>query len=515
MALSSTHPLYDDLLDRWTLCRDCYEGEDAIKDKGTTYLPATAGQREDGMESGGDGLADYTDYKARAVVPELFKPAVEAMVGIIHKNSWVIELPPQLEAMRKKCTLDGEGIESLLRRINEEQLVAGRIGVLLDVPDNAPPNSLPFFATYAAESILNWADATGEDGKSEPALVVLDESGQDMDSSLQWKDFTQFRVIAMSTFAKELFGDAIDTVKSAPDGTYITATVETEELPVDAEFVAPALGGRTMPGLPFKFIGTKDTVSDPDVPPCIGIARATMTIYRTEADYRHTLHLQGQETLVVIGNTDSTPKRVGANRFIGVPIQGDAKMVGASHESLEAFVNCIKLDESRASNLGANMLVQKGADAESGDALKIRVAAKTATLGSIAKTSAEAIEQLLKMAAVLRGADPNKVSVKPNMDFADESIEGADVVQWMTARSLGAPISLQTIHENLRLAGKTRLTYEEETDIIEDEGPTGAPNGDPRGTPPDDEDPDTKPGRKPPARGTRKTPAPRGEDGPA
>lgn len=520
MALSSTHPSYDLAVDNWTLCRDCYAGQEDIKNKGTVYLPATPAMIEDGMEANADGLVEYTAYKDRAVVPDLFKPAVEAMVGLIHKNPWVIELPAQLEDMRKRCTLDGEGIESLLRRLNEEQLVVGRIGLLMDVPDNAPSTSLPFFVTYSAESILNWADAEGEDGKLEPALVVLDESGQVIDAELQWKEFTQYRVVAMSTFAKELLGvgGAGTNIEQAPDGVYITATVTDSEQMGGAEFIAPELGGTSMTALPFKFIGTKDLVSDPDVPSLIGIARMTIAIYHTEADYRQTLHLQGQQTMVLIGETNAQPKRTGANRWIGVPINGDAKMVGITADGLAGFKDCIHLDEQRASNLGANMLVQKGADAESGDALKIRQAAKTATLGSIAKTSAEAVETLLKMAAELRGANPDEVAIKPNMDFADETINGADVVQWMNARAMGAPISLRTIHDNLRLAGKTRMTFDEEQGIIDEEGPTMLPNKNPRGTPPADTGTtppakDTAKGKKKPP--TRKAPAPRGAGGPA
>lgn len=513
MALSSTHPLYDDLVDRWQLCRDAYEGEDAIKEAGTKYLPATTSMTEDGMGSGETGLEVYTAYKARAVVPELMKPAVDAMVGLIHKNPWVIELPKALEDLRKKCTLDGEGIEALLRRLNEEQLVVGRIGLLMDVPDDAPPTSLPFFVTYTAESIVNWAETKGIDGKDEPGLVVLDESGSEINGDLQWIDFTQYRVLAMSHFAKELLGEgSLTNIESQQDGTYVTATAEGEQL-ADAEFAAPSLAGKAMTSIPFRFIGAKDLVSDPDVPPLLGIARCVVSIYHTEADYRETLHLQGQQTMVLVGQTESEVKRVGAQRWIGVPLQGDAKMVGISADSLDGFVAAIKNDEQRASNLGANMLVQKGADAESGDALKIRMASKTATLGSIAQTAAEALEALLKQAAELRGANPAEVIVKPNMDFADETITGADVVQWMNARAMGAPISLQTIHDNLRLAGKTRLTFEEEQDKVDEEGPTMLPNTNPRGTPPDDGgDDEVKPAAK--KKPARKAPKTAGQNGP-
>ena len=39
--------------------RDCYAGEDAIKEKTTEYLPATEGMTEDGLHNGGDGAKEW------------------------------------------------------------------------------------------------------------------------------------------------------------------------------------------------------------------------------------------------------------------------------------------------------------------------------------------------------------------------------------------------------------------------------------------------------------------------
>jgi hypothetical protein len=512
MSLSSKHPNYSARVDQWTLMRDFYEGADAVKEKGTLYLPATSGMVEDGMEAGGDGLTAYNAYKERAVVHDLVRPAIEAMVGLIHKHSPVIELPEKLEPLRLRATLDGESLEALLRRMNTEQLATGRIGLLLDVPNGALANALPFFVTYDTEAIINWSSTTGFDGKDTAALYVLDESGAVMDANFEWKDVTSYRILTLDSFWNDLTaaepeadegegdgnpgvardadqsGGNLDT-QNAEDNriaptTYQTATNDSEVIGVPS-FVQPSLAGRTFTEIPFRVVGTKDLVPDPDMPPLLGIARIVKSMYQTEADYRETLHLQGQQTLVVVGGSiapgpdGADAKRVGAGRYIDVGIGGDAKYVGVTADSLAGFRACIDADKEQASNLGANMLVQKGADAESGDALKIRKAAKTATLGTIAVTACEALEQLLKLAAVAVGANPDEVRVKPNMDYSDEVVTGKDVLEWMSARAMGAPISLQTIHENMKLSGKTRLSYEEELERIEEEGPTVMPSANP------------------------------------
>lgn len=562
MSLSSKHPAYSARVQQWALMRDTYEGEEAVKEKGSTYLPPTTGMEEDGMSTGGDGLLDYNAYRDRAVVPDLTRPAVEAMVGLIHKYPPNIDLPASMEDLRTRATLDGETLESLLRRINTEQLNAGRIGLLLEVPDAQGPDALPYFVTYNTESVINWTTTTGPDGKDQTAMVNLDESGTAMNSDLEWIEFTQYRVLTLQSFWDSLNGTSANDVQApttekgegvgdgmpgvgrdddrsggnldtqsttdnpvrGPD-VYQTATSDGETIGSLDTFVQPSTAGNTFEEIPFRFIGTKDLVADPDLPPLLGIARKVISIYRTEADYRETIHQQGQQTLVVIGES-TTPgpeggasKRVGAGRYISVPLQGDAKYVGVSAECLAGFRACIDADMEQASNLGANMLVQKGADAESGDALKIRKAAKTATLGTIAKTSCEALEQLLKLAAKLRGANPDDVKVSPNMDYTDELLTGKDVLDWMNARAMGAPISLKTIHQNLVLAGKTRMTFEEEMDESDAEGPTVAPNTNPRGAvdpnaPPvdgtvDPNAPPAKPGAKAPVVKTKK-PAPTG-----
>ena len=43
------HPLYSEFLPDWQLMRDSYEGERAVKQRGSLYLPATSGMIEDGF----------------------------------------------------------------------------------------------------------------------------------------------------------------------------------------------------------------------------------------------------------------------------------------------------------------------------------------------------------------------------------------------------------------------------------------------------------------------------------
>ena len=103
--------------------------------------------------------------------------------------------------------------------------------------------------------------------------------------------------------------------------------------------------------------------------------------------------------------------------------------------------------------------------------LRIRVAARTATLNRVALAGAYALESLLKIAAEWAGANPDEVEVRPNLDFVDDIMEGRDLVGLMTAKTLGAPYSLESIHRQMQERGLTDKSFEEELSAIEAESP--------------------------------------------
>jgi hypothetical protein len=94
--------------------------------------------------------------------------------------------------------------------------------------------------------------------------------------------------------------------------------------------------------------------------------------------------------------------------------------------------------------------------------LKVRVSAETATLKDIAQTGAEGLQTLLRIVAEWVGADPEKVNVKPNLDFAEAGLTPADFVNLMLAKEKGLPISDESAHELAFKNNLTRLEFAEE-----------------------------------------------------
>jgi hypothetical protein len=485
MALNSTHPDYACRLADWQLMRHAYEGERTVKEQGVMYLPATPGQILDGMNVGEKGRLAYDAYKMRAVFPDFVSDAVESFIGIMHMKDATIELPDGMADMLEKATVNGESLQALLRRINEQQLVTGRLGLLLDLPEIPDPaKPLPYIALYVGEAIRNWDDSDDHTGVNALNMVVLDESVNMRDTDFEWKRHERYRVL-------ELVHPLAHT--SATDGEEADAALPAEPAPAappvyaqgvfdvtaggtgsysQTSLVPPMLRGKMLEQIPFVIINSKDILTQPDNPPLLGLGRIAMTVYRGEADYRQTLFMTGQDMLVVIGGIqtrDEGETRVGAGAKLEVDIGGDAKYIGVEGTGLEEQRMALENDTKRAEAKTGTLISPSAGKQESGDALTTRLAAQTASLGQIARTGALGLENLLKIAAEWMGQDPKKVKVAANTEFKPVLLTGQEVTQLMAARTMGAPLSLESLHGVFVDRGLTKMTFEDEMDVIAEE----------------------------------------------
>ncbi len=463
MAVNERHPLYTEVEPDWTTMRDTYKGERTIKKNTTKYLPATAGMVEDGIGSGQDGLAAYTAYITRAVYHSFVSDAVEISVGLMHLKPPKIDLPPSMEYLRERATTKGEGLEMLLRKINELQLVEGRLGLLIDLPVQASTDTKPYIASYVAKSIINWdTGARGEVTLDNLNLVVLEESEHERQGDFKWEFKDKWRVLVLGVpEVNEAAGQAaIYQVGIARDKTNVAAIT----------FTTPSMRGKTLDAIPFTFINSGDMVADPDDPPMIGLANLCLAIYRGEADYRQNLFMQGQDTLVISGGMEEK-FRVGANAVINLPVEGRAEYAGVSSDGLPEQREALENDKIRAAQLGGQMLDTVSRERESGDALKRRMGAQTASLHQVALSGAEGLQTALRNIAVWLGEDPKSVIVNANLEFTEDTLLGRTLVELLTAKAMGAPLSLESIHKLIKDRGLSEKEFDEEMVILRSEEP--------------------------------------------
>ena len=485
MGVDSKHPLYSEHEIDWLQMRDTYRGERVVKSAGFKYLPATSGMTDDGVANAQQaGSKAYDAYRKRARFPDLVREATEALLGVMHHKSAVIELPTKMEFLRADATTRNESLQMLLREINEEQLVTGRVGLLADVTDVGERKDLPYIAAYKGEHLLNW-DEGRSDGIEIQNLnfVSIDETEDERVSDFEWERQQKFRVLMLA--ANETDEAAVDVAQGnqqggslgeAPsnlpegEGVYRMGVFRENNTDfVPSKLITPAIMGRTLNKIPFVFVNTKDIAPEPDDPPLLGLSSLTLAIYRGEADYRQSLFMQGQDTLIVIGGVDDDVHRVGAGASINLPVQGDAKFIGVDSQGLSEMRESLQNDYKRAGEKGGQLLDSVSGDQQSGEALRIRVAAKTATLNQMALAGAFALETLLKIIAEWMGLNVDEVVVVPNLDFADDRMSGKQLMELMSGKQIGAPLSLESIHLAMQERGMTDKSFQEEIAAIKKE----------------------------------------------
>lgn len=438
-AVDTKHPDWIDRADEWAMMRHTVRGEKAVKEEGENYLPMPSGFR---VQADG-GRAMYGAYQKRAQFAEIVAPTVRGMIGVIHRTEAQIEMPSAMEGLWERATKDGLPLEALHRKITGELLLMGRYGLLADAASEG--SDLPWLAGYSTEALINWSD--------DRDFFVLDESGLRR-SGFQWEQRQAYRVLEIR------------------DGRYVVETYSGTEKD-EGERQPTGRGNAPLNEVPFVVIGSRDLSVAPDEPPLIGVARAALAMYRLDADYRHQLYMSGQETLVII-NGDA-PTAVGAGVVLTLKAskddhQPDAKYVGPAGTGIEAHRQAIQDERDNAAAAGARLFDSEKRTAESGDALRIRYAAQTATLTSIAQASAQGLEKALRHIALMIGAQPDQVIVKPNLSFVDATLSPQEAQALVSLWQNGA-ISYETMYGNLQKGeiASAERSHEEELDLMDQE----------------------------------------------
>lgn len=440
-TIAIEHPDYVRFKSAWELMRDSVDGEDDVKRKGTKYLPMKTGTAS--ITNPADRDRVYKLYMTRAEFPEIVAPTIRGAVGVMLAKPAKVDLPPQLESLRESATSDGLTLDMLHIRIANEIMTTGRYGLLPSIAEDGTP----YLAGYTAEDIKNWE---GND------YVVLDESGIERNRETgEWETVIKLREC------------------SAYDGVYVSRvyTLDPASRAGIGEDDVGLLPNRQPLGfMPFVFIGSMDLTPSPDDIPLYGLAKLAMRIYRMDADFSFSLHMTSEPTPVAIGFDDPAsairdgmaPKTLGSSVLWVLPKGGDAKYLEFSGPGIEKQAQAIQASYDRAAQYGAQVISQ-GQSAESGEALRLRAASQTATLTTIAKTSAAGLEKALRNLAIWVGADPEQVVVTPNLQFFDRKLTPQEVLALVQSWQAGA-ISHRTVFDNLQAGGiiPEEITYESE-----------------------------------------------------
>ncbi|MCA1807262.1 MAG: hypothetical protein LC687_05380, partial [Actinobacteria bacterium] len=127
MPISSQHPQYAGRISQWEQIRDFFNGEDAVKAKGQTYLPKLSGQSDH----------EYRAYKSRALFFSIIAKSVNAMVGLMTSNRPTFQ--GDEEVTDEIVNNHRMSFQEILNDTLFEMSLQARCGILIDrSPDDGP-----------------------------------------------------------------------------------------------------------------------------------------------------------------------------------------------------------------------------------------------------------------------------------------------------------------------------------------------------------------------------------------
>src|SRR5687767_15026409 len=83
MPVDSTHPLYDEMIPKWSRARDVLSGEDEVKAAGEEYLPRLDSQSDE----------EYEKYLNRACLFNASARTSEGFRGMVFRREPELKLP--------------------------------------------------------------------------------------------------------------------------------------------------------------------------------------------------------------------------------------------------------------------------------------------------------------------------------------------------------------------------------------------------------------------------------------
>ena len=483
MPVTDTRSEYSAMLPKWQRCRDCFEGQDAVKARGTEYLPALASH----TSPAGQGLSPhYVGYLKRAVFYNATRRTVQGLAGAIFQKPVSLTGHEVVAADLEDVTLAGASLEAFALDMGVEELIVGAYGILVDF---AEAGARPCWVLHRAENVVNWKTAR-VGGREILTLVVLRESYEEQpsDEALEGEKPAdadpfeacveeQYRVLRLAPLSPggvPVYQVSVwrEVEESAPGsgGAKGTRWVEQPKLRR-----IPTRGGDPLEFIPFVF--------DPllPAPPLLDLVDMNLAHYRNSAHLEHGLHFVGVPQLVVIGANvqvdaqgNPRPLKFGPQEAILLDQGGDAKILQANGELLGALERADDKKRKLMATLGARLLEEQPASAETATGFLGRHAGEQASLRTIVRELSRDLTKALRIhiwwsAAGRTTESPDQIqaTVALNDEFLTIKASPAELAQWMELLQAGK-ISEATFYDLLQRGGVARdgVTLEQEQAAI-------------------------------------------------
>ncbi len=414
-----------DILPRYEMIEDCLEGEYAVKEKKTTYLP-----KPNPTDTSAANQSRYDDYIKRAIFYNVTARTSDALVGQIFLRPPEVELPELLGPIEKNANGEGLDIIQLTKEACSYVLPYGRGGMLADYPttegmvsrgDIMEGRVRPTIRFYKPKDIINW-ETRIIGNETVLTMVVLKEvfERRDMDS-FKVSKYEQFRAL-------ELLDDGCVRV------SIFVYDADHRGMDKERVYTICDVDGNEFGRIPFTFIGSENNDCYIDRPPLYTMSVLNIAHYRNSADYEESLYFIGQPTLFISGVTEDWVKdvwkgtlRLGARGVIPGPPDSSASLIQATPNSLAK--EGMDQKEEQMISVGAKLVERQSGVERKEKEIEIEAAGDTSILTSIAQNVESAVIESLKFAAKFVGADENQIKFNVNKNFDLTSLTAEELRQ--------------------------------------------------------------------------------------
>lgn len=425
VAYTYEHPDYQKWIKEWEKCRDCFDGQAAVKSKGVTYLPRLSGQKTE----------DYEAYKFRALFYSITSKTVSSLVGMVTAKTPELKYPSEMGYI----FADQNGVQfyELLTKTLNENILMSRIGLLVD----RSPGKKANISTYEAESIKDWAF----DDSGNLVWVWLEETITEKAELRQMRTSTvQYRELLLKdgVYVQNLYDSS---------GTFV------KEIPI-------LNTGKPMKFIPFYVINSFGVDFKVVKPNMLDVADINISHYRTSADLENGRHYAGIPTPVVTGAESTQELKLGGSTAWVIPNK-DAKAfyMEFKGEGLSSLEHALKEKESQLVSMSARMS-SSGNGSEAAETVRLRYMSETASLSSIARAVEAGLNIAYKAVAFMEGFDEKSISIKLDKEFLSSRMSPTEVLK-LTDAYLKGGMSVETYVFNMRRGDQIPLDRTNEDEI--------------------------------------------------
>lgn len=496
MPVDSTKPEYNEFIERWQRCRDAFEGGDAVKKAGITYLPKLGSHK--------DYPQEYEAYKKRAEFYNATARTVEGLAGMMLQKSPNVIVPDIAKAHTKDITLSGISIEGFADMVSQETLLIGRSGILVDMPEDVAPGARPYWALYKAEDILSWKTKRIAGVDTLMQVVLREMTDVDGDDEFEVKQELRCRVLKIEggIYQQDLWRKKIDS--------------KANEWEIEKAGITPTKNKKPLTFIPFVFIGPNTTGAAIEKSPLLDLVDMNLSHYRTMADLEHGRHLTALPTPWVAGM--QKPKKgeeidIGSQAIWFLDTGGEAGMLEYTGQGLGALERADDNKRLKMASLGARLIEAQDGPAETATTTTMRHSGEHASLRRICQSVEAGMTMALRWHCWWFGAgidlkapksDPSKIeaSIEFNKEFFGVKISAPDLAT-LLAMLQAETISYKTFYQALQTGGFSRdgVDSDQELEDIDEDADRFAPEPPPELVPDEDKEPgDKKPGEKKPGK---------------